>query len=64
MIRILLSLLIMVSFCCVGCKKKPAAEPSGSTTVQKEVKAEEVTKDNMQEELSKLENEIEEESLE
>ena len=64
MIRILLSLLIMVCFCCVGCKKEPAAQPSGSTAVKKEVKVEDITKDNMQEELNNLEKEIEDESLE
>jgi hypothetical protein len=62
--RILISLLIVFCFLGVGCKKKPAAEPSGTTSVEKELQVEDITKDNMEEELGNLEREIEEEGLE
>jgi len=64
MLRILMVLLIMVCFCGVGCKKKTAGEPAKSTSVKKEIQAEDITKENMEEELSNLEKQIEEESLE
>ncbi|MCK4886208.1 MAG: hypothetical protein KAS96_02405 [Planctomycetes bacterium] len=64
MLRVLIFLLIAVCFCGVGCKKKPAVEPAKSTSMKKEVQVEDITKENMEEELNNLEKQIEEENLE
>jgi len=59
MFRVLVVLLIVVCFGCVGCKKKPAVEPN---SVKKEIKAEDLTKENMDGELDKLEKQIEDDN--
>ena len=50
----------MLCFCSVGCKEKPTSEPAKSTSVKKEIQAEDITKENMEEELGNLEKQIEE----
>lgn len=59
MFRVLVILLIVVCFGCVGCKKKPAVEPN---SVKKEIKVEDITKENMEEELDNLEKQIEDDN--
>ena len=63
MLRVLIFLLITVCFCSVGCKKKSAVEPAQSASVKKEIQVEDITKENMEEELNNLEKQIEEEDL-
>ena len=61
MLRVLMILLAMVCFCCVGCKKKPVVEPAKETSVKAEQAPEvkDAVKENVEQQLNDLDKKVE-----
>lgn len=60
MLRVLMVMLALVCFCCVGCKEKPVVDVPTTTAVEKDAQEiKDVVKENAEQQQDNVENAIE-----
>ena len=60
MLRVLMVMLALVCFCCVGCKEKPVVEVPTTTAVEKDVQeVKDVVKENAEQQQDSLDKKVE-----